>query len=149
MRTVFEELRADHEAHRNLMQIIATTHGDTEQRRMLFKQLRQDLIAHAEVEELTLYAEMLAVDSGREKAAHSIAEHQEMDELLDALDKMAFDNPHWLPTFKKLRHAVEHHEAEEEHEVFQVAGKILEEQQKFDLAIEFRSEKEIKLACLR
>ncbi|MGO3850482.1 MAG: hemerythrin domain-containing protein, partial [Pseudoalteromonas prydzensis] len=43
-------------------------------------------------------------------------------------------SPAWLVTAKKLHHLVHHHLTEEEHEIFQLAGKALSEEQKLSLA---------------
>ena len=43
-------------------------------------------------------------------------------------------------TFKSLKEKVEHHLAEEENEFFQVAGKVLSEAEKDELAREYRKE---------
>ena len=43
----------------------------------------------------------------------------------------------WLVAAKKLHHLVHHHLSEEEHEVFQLAGKALTEGQKESLAKQY------------
>ena len=43
----------------------------------------------------------------------------------------------WLVAAKKLHHLVHHHLSEEEHEVFQLAGKALTEGQKESLAEQY------------
>ena len=64
------------------------------------------------------------------EARHGMAEHHEMDELVDALNKIELSSPGWLPNFRKLRDKVFHHLEDEEHAIFQLAGKVLPEREK-------------------
>lgn len=63
-----------------------------------------------------------------------------MDELVEELDATEFDSPGWLVTAKKLKEKVLHHLEEEEHKFFQVAGKVLSENEKTNLAKQYFAE---------
>lgn len=63
-----------------------------------------------------------------------MAEHHDIDELIEQLEETDRSSPAWLVAAKKLHHLVHHHLDEEEHEVFQLAGKALTEGQKESLA---------------
>lgn len=73
-------------------------------------------------------------DLTQEKARHSVAEHHEIDELVEQLEDTKMSSSAWLKTAKKLNELVHHHLSEEEREVFQLAGKALTEDQKETLA---------------
>ena len=141
MATLFEALRADHDEHRALMEKLAATSGDTPDRRGMIATLRAELESHAAAEERCLYAEMMKHPSSTDMARHGVAEHHDIDKLLAELAGRAFDDPHWLTTFRKLQERVEHHLDEEEHGVFQLAGKVMAEDDKTRLAETFRTEK--------
>ena len=141
MTTVFEALRHEHDKHRTLLDLVAKTKGDSEGRRELFAKLKTELIDHARAEERSFYSELIDKPQAQDKATHSIAEHKEIEDLLEELEDMDFSSSQWLPRFEHLKERVEHHEAEEEHEVFQVAGKVLSDDQKTQLAT--RHEKEM------
>ena len=81
-------------------------------------------------------------DLTQEKSRHSVAEHHEMDELIEELEKTDMSSPGWIATAKKLGDRVIHHLDEEEHEVFQLAGKALTEKQKEELAKSYRQSME-------
>ncbi|MDR5906533.1 hemerythrin domain-containing protein [Franzmannia qiaohouensis] len=138
--TIFEALRHDHDTQRDLLEQLVATHGDTQARRDLYRQVRAELTHHAAAEERALYIPMMAIDLTQEKARHSVAEHHEIDELIETLDATEFDSPAWLTHAKSLQHLVTHHLDEEEQEVFQLAGRGLEAQQKTDLADDYRQE---------
>lgn len=75
----------------------------------------------------------------QEKARHGIAEHHEIDELIEKLDETDYDSSAWLKYAKDLKEKVEHHLEDEEHSFFQLAGKVFSQSQKEDLAIKYRS----------
>ena len=56
MTTIFEALRHDHDEQRRLLERVAATEGDSEERRELFEQLRVELEAHAAIEERVFYS---------------------------------------------------------------------------------------------
>lgn len=82
----------------------------------------------------------MMTDSGLNITRHALAEHHEMDELLEQLTETEFSNPGWLAIAKKLSETVHHHLQEEEHGFFQQAGKILEDKEKESLAKKYQKE---------
>ncbi len=145
MTTIFERLREDHDKHRTLIDLCAKTHGASEGRDELFAKVRAELRSHANAEEKVFYAALLAADLTQGKARHSIAEHKTMDDLLDELGEMDRSNPNWVRKFETLQEEVVHHMEEEELEVFQLGGKVLDAKQKTDLVAEFDHEKSKEL----
>ncbi|GAA5132624.1 hemerythrin domain-containing protein [Alloalcanivorax gelatiniphagus] len=137
---LFEALRADHDTQRTLLDLLVKTHGDSEGREELFEKVKKELSAHAAAEERALYVPMMEQDLTQEKARHSVAEHHEIDELVEELENTDFSSPGWVATAKKLQHLVTHHLDEEEQEVFQLAGRALDEQAKTRLAGTYREE---------
>ena len=138
--TIFEALRKDHDVQRDLLARLVETHGDSEERDSLYKQVRAELQYHANAEERALYTPMMAIDLTQEKARHSVAEHHEIDELLELLDETEYSATNWLTHAKQLQDLVTHHLDEEEQEVFQLAGCGLKDKQKTTLASEYQEE---------
>ena len=135
---IFEALREDHQKQRTLVDILVKTHGDSEGRDEIFQKLKHELQIHADAEERYFYKPLIDSDLTQEKARHSIAEHHEMDELIEELENTDYSSPHWVAVAKKLHERVHHHLDEEEHEVFQMAGKALNETQKTTLGQNYR-----------
>src|SRR3546814_8159528 len=84
---IFTRLKADHDRHRELLDKIDATQGDSDERRDLFEAFRIDVTAHAASEEMSLYATMLANPDLRDEAQHSVAEHKEIEDYLTELDR--------------------------------------------------------------
>lgn len=139
---IFEAIRKDHEVQRDLLDSLVKTSGDTSKRRELFDKLKKELQTHADAEERNFYIPLIEKDLTQEKARHSIAEHHEIDELIEKLEETEFSSTGWLTIAKTLHESVTHHLDEEEHEVFQLAGKALNEEQKKTLAKDYQKEME-------
>ena len=142
MSTIFEKLREDHEVQRELMDNIVSTSGDESARREQMKLLKEELTEHAAAEERHFYSKLMAHDNSQDKARHSVAEHKDIDDLVEELETIDMSSSQWLQKFKELKHLVEHHLEEEEQEVFQVAGKELTDNQKEVLAEKYDNDME-------
>lgn len=99
--TVFEALRADHDVQRGLVASLVDTSGDSASRRRLFDKLKAELTAHAAAEERHFYVPLMQDDLTIEKARHSIAEHHELDELVEELESTDMGSAGWLATARK------------------------------------------------
>lgn len=137
---IFEALRLSHETQRALAAQILDTQGDSPQRDHLYTELKHELAAHAAAEERCFYLPLIEHDSSMGQARHGMAEHHEMDELVEELNGMDYSSPGWLAHFKKLHHKVFHHLNDEESAIFQLAGKMLTEAQKESLAKDYEEE---------
>lgn len=115
---VLERLQTDHDRQRELLDKIAETSGDTEERRKLFTELTKELKSHAAAEEQAVYSEMLAEPEVTGETRHSVAEHHEIDEMLNDLAATDMSSPGWLQKFKQLDHRYRHHIDEEEEDHF-------------------------------
>ena len=137
---IFEALRTSHETQRALADQLVRTQGDSKDRDLVFKELRAELSAHAAAEERFFYVPLIAHDMTQEPSRHGIAEHHEMDELVEKLEETDFSSPAWLATAKELHHKIYHHLKDEEQGVFQLAGKVLTEAEKISLAKDYEGE---------
>ena len=137
---IFEALRLSHDIQRALATQILQTQGDSPERASLFRQFKHELAAHAAAEERCFYGPLIGFDETMAQARHGMAEHHEMDELVDGLNKLAFGSSGWLAQFRKLHDKVYHHLEDEEHAIFQLAGKVLTDAQKESLARDYEGE---------
>lgn len=135
---IFEEIRSDHDKMRTLIKILANTSGNSEGRNEIYPKLKTMLERHADAEERYFYKPLFDHDISQDMARHSVAEHHEIDEYLEELEKTDMSSPSWIATAKKLEERLVHHLDEEEQEVFQLAGKALSDSKKSSLATEYR-----------
>ena len=137
---IFEALRLSHDTQRTLATQILQTEGASTERRNLFRDLKHELAAHAAAEERCFYTPLIAFDATMAQARHGMAEHHEMDGLVDDLNGIELSSPGWLAHFRKLRDKIFHHLDDEEHAIFQLAGKVLSEREKTALAKAYEEE---------
>lgn len=142
MTNIFKTLKKDHDKHRELLKTIADTSGDSETRRKAWSEFFTDVSAHAAAEEEAFYAPLMETTHGQPKARHSVAEHQELDDLMQELNDTDMSSPAWLQKFKTLRHDYEHHMKEEENEIFTQAKKSIGDEVDGSIAEKFKARKE-------
>jgi len=123
---IYTRLKQDHRKQERLLDQLIETSGDTAERRELWSDLKAELEAHAAAEEQTFYAALIEKPEGQEQARHSVAEHKDMDDLIDELDDLAMDNGAWLQKLETLKDCVMHHVVEEENEVFPDAKELVD-----------------------
>ena len=143
---IFEALRESHDRQRTYADALIQTSGDTPERVEAYKQLKSELQAHETAEERHFYIPLMEFDNGVDLSRHAISEHHEMDEMMEELDETEMSSPAWLATAKKLSEKVHHHLEEEEQKFFQMAGKLLDDQQKETLARQYEKEYKAQLS---
>jgi hypothetical protein len=143
---IFEALRQSHDRQREFATAVIGTHGDTPERAEAYRQLKSELVAHERAEERHFYIPLMEHDNGVDLSRHAISEHHEMDEMMEELEATDPSSPAWLPLANKLKEKVFHHLEEEEHKFFQMAGKLLSEQQKSALTKPYFKDYQASLA---
>ncbi|MWD26833.1 hemerythrin domain-containing protein [Aquicoccus sp. SCR17] len=125
MTSIYTAIQNDHERHRSLLNTIADTEGDSEEREQAWTEFYNDVKAHAAAEEETFYAKLMEKTWGQDSARHSVHEHEQMDEIMEELREMDMSSPGWIQRFKTLKHDYEHHMDEEEDDVFGRAKEVI------------------------
>lgn len=124
---IFARLKKDHDKHRELLDKLLQTSGDTKEREELFEELTKELKSHAAAEEQALYSTMLRKPPTTDETRHSVAEHHEIDEALNDLAATDMSEGGWLTKFKNFDHQYRHHIEEEEEDHFPDFEKHLDE----------------------
>lgn len=125
---IFERLKQDHDKHRGLLDRILDTEGASGEREALFTELTKELKGHAAAEEQALYSTMLRKPETTDETRHSVAEHHDIDEMLNDLAATTMASGDWMTKFKALEHRYLHHIDEEENEHFPDFEKYLTEE---------------------
>ncbi|MGJ8664861.1 MAG: hemerythrin domain-containing protein [Patiriisocius sp.] len=143
---IFEAIRADHDIQRELLDQALATSGESKERKQIWKKLKVELKGHEVAEERNFYKQLMDNDMMVEHTRHGIAEHHEIDELIEKVEESDMDTSAWLANLKALDHQVRHHLEDEEKAFFQLAGKVFSEAQKTSLAKEYNKEMEAQRA---
>lgn len=115
---IYEALKKDHEAVKELMNELLTLQDDDEYRYVLIDEISKSLIPHSRAEESIFYNTLRAVNADKKLVFHGYQEHLEAEALLRTLQVMDKMNFGWKATAEKLREALFHHIQEEESEIF-------------------------------
>lgn len=143
--TIFDRLKQDHDAHRQLFDKMADAKDDHDRLEKLFAQFKVEVTAHAAAEEETLYATMLARPDLREDAQHSVSEHKEIDDYLEELTDTPLNSDAWRKTFDQMKKRYLHHIDEEEEEMFPDAARELTAKEEEELGRIFAKRKPAEL----
>ncbi len=137
---IFDALLASHRAQRTLSQRLLAAIGDAEQRQQVFDSLKAEMAAHETAEERAFYVPLIEHDDTVDEARHAIAEHHEMDEMVEDLEDAEPGSAEYLELVGKLVHKVEHHLKEEEEKFFPAARKVLQPARQQELGALYREE---------
>lgn len=141
MPTIYDALKTDHDKHLTLLAKLAATQGDSDERRKLWQTFYYDVGAHAAAEELAFYSKLIAESDGQSEGRHSVAEHKELDDMIQELNEMEFGSPDWLACFEALKDRYEHHIEEEEDDVFPTAKDVIGADVSGEIGAEFTARK--------
>ncbi|MGB7372812.1 hemerythrin domain-containing protein [Pontixanthobacter sp.] len=142
---IFTRLKQDHDDHRELLDKIEDTSGDTQERRDLFEMFTKEVKSHAAAEEQAVYATMLRKPETTDATRHSVAEHQELDEALNDLAATDMSTGAWLQKFKQVKHDYLHHIEEEEQDHFPEFEEKLTAEDERQMADVFEKRKDAEL----
>ena len=125
---IFERLKTDHDKHRDLLDRIEATKGATPERKKLFEEFTYEAKGHAAAEEQALYSTVLRKPPLTSCGRHSVAEHHEIEEMLDDVAAYDMADDEWMTKFGELKHRYLHHIDEEEEEMFPKFAEELSEE---------------------
>jgi hypothetical protein len=137
---IFQALLVSHKAQRELSARLLASRPATDEQAHVFEELKAELAAHETAEERCFYIPLMQHDQSVDLSRHAIAEHHEMDEMVEDLQGQDLNDAGWIAGAKELCDKIEHHLKEEETKFFQEAGKVLTEAQKVSLAKDYEAE---------
>jgi len=139
---LYQLLRQDHLKAKRLFERLAeTADGASKARQRLFTELRQELELHTQVEEAHFYPALERHEEASELVEDALDEHDEMKQLLEALDSADADEDGWFDQLADLQEEVEAHVEEEETRLFPVAQKLLQKPEADAIAQAIEQEK--------
>lgn len=137
---IFEALRVSHQTQRELSARLLADIREEPERQRVFQELKHELVAHETAEERCFYVPLFDHDSTVDTSRHGIAEHHEMDEMVEDLEKTDSGSAQWREGVRKLCDKIEHHLTEEEQKFFPQARRVLPEAQRDELGRQYEAE---------
>jgi len=140
-------LKNDHRLVEKLFKEIEKGDGNREK---LFKELKNELDVHAQIEEQLFYPAVRDAKQTHEIVLESFEEHKQVTMVLMDLEKADKNTEHWLAGLKVLMEDVQHHVGEEENELFpKVKDKVLSKEELDDLGKRMEAMKARELAAVK
>ena len=139
-KNIFQALLVSHVTQRELAARLLASKPASEERQHVFEELKAELAAHETAEERCFYVPLFEFDQSVDLSRHAIAEHHEMDEMVEHLEELDPHAAEWQECCKKLCEKIEHHLDEEEQKFFPQAGEVLGDEQKLQLAKDYEAE---------
>ena len=137
---IFHALKVSHENQRELSARLLASKPATDERAHVFEELKRELSAHETAEERCFYVPLFEHDQSVDLSRHAIAEHHEMDEMVEHLEQVDPHAAEWQECCRKLCDKIEHHLNEEEQKFFPQAGEVLSDEQKTQLGKDYEAE---------
>jgi hypothetical protein len=137
---IFDALLQSHELQRSLAQRLLSDIGERDQRSRDLGLLKTELAAHETAEERAFYVPLIEHDEAVDAARHGIAEHHEMDEMVECIGKLEAGSAEWLAQLGKLVHKLLHHLKEEEEKWFPLARRVLSRGEQKELGEPYQEE---------
>ncbi len=139
----FKFIKEEHDRMDETFEKLAeTTERAEKTREEFFAKLKKDLEIHMKIEEAILYPVLKEHKETEEKGFEGIAEHDVGKNLLREMDSMPKDNKEWTAKFDVLKESMEHHNKEEEDELFPDARKVLSQEEIDEMGEKLVREKE-------
>lgn len=140
-------LKNDHRQVEKLFKEIEKGNGNREQ---LFKELKNSLDVHAEIEEKLFYPAVRDAKQTHDIVIESFEEHKQVKMVLMDLENADKSTEHWLAGVKVLMEDVQHHVGEEEKDLFpKVESKVLSKEELEDLGSRMEQMKMEQMAALK
>jgi iron-sulfur cluster repair protein YtfE (RIC family) len=138
-----ELLQKDHDEVRRLFNLFKSISDENEHRK-IFETIKTELDTHSHIEEIVFYP---AVEDQDEEDLATLVdaafeEHEEVDMLLEEIDRLNRTRAELRPKMMELMERVEHHASEEENEMFPKVREIITGEELDRLGEELQTEKE-------
>lgn len=131
---IYNKIINDHDKQRALCKKVTEQSLSKSQRESVWNELKKELEVHAVAEERYFYSPLIDSDKMQEDARHGMAEHHEMDELIEDIDNLEINSDKWMEKVKELTEKIEHHLKDEEEDFFDKAKELYTDKEEEALA---------------
>lgn len=140
--TIFSLLKQEHRSVNKLFaDLESLDRTATLERQLTFTELKQELLAHAKAEHVSLYDRLIDEPATHEVVVRSHHEHQRIEQLLSDMSHVATDSEEFGQWLVLLKTHVNRHVQEEENVIFPRAKAILEKVEQKEIALDFQDRK--------
>jgi hemerythrin superfamily protein len=140
--SIYSFIKDDHDRMKDMMaRIEAMGDEESDERTALFEELKAVVIAHADAEEQVFYRPLKKYRKVEDDIEHGEEEHDEAKELLEELSDPSLVGAAWAQKFKRFQHELQHHNDEEERDIFPKAHELLSREEAARMEASMRARK--------
>jgi hemerythrin superfamily protein len=139
--TIYQSLKNDHDNVEELLQKLRNSQGGSANQ-STFQTMKMELIVHSKAEEKVFYSALRDHSEARDLVQHAKTEHQKVEDLLQEMSSLDLSGEDFQTRLEELRSAVEDHVEEEEGEMFDLARKLITNDEARRLDEAFQEEKQ-------
>lgn len=138
---IYEYLKLDHQKVAKLFDLYETAISKRNKLE-IFEMIKKELLVHADSEAETFYRALEANRKSEDEALHGEQEHREIKNKLEEISTLKNPDNGMDKKIIELKKLVEHHVSDEEGRIFNIAKKVLTEEQAYILKEQMHAEKE-------
>lgn len=135
-----ELLKADHDVVESLFKEVEATENKTKHKQ-LFKKIKDELDAHAHVEEKIFYPRIKKLEELKDVTLEGIEEHHQAKMFLREIPKLPGQSERFDPKLMVLMEDIRHHVKEEEGEMFPKVQSLIDAEELEELGMAMDAEK--------
>lgn len=140
---ILDLLKADHDKIKELyLKLNQLSSGQSDQRKELFAELKQQIVAHAHAEEDVFYTHIQKSLEDQGFIDNCYTEHEEVEDFLDDIDDQIAAENDWMTTLSSMMAALNSHIESEEGSLFVKARSMLTKEEQEQLGREFDEAKQ-------
>ena len=140
--TIFSLLKQEHRSVNKLFaELESLDDAAVMERQTVFSKLKQELLAHARAEHVSLYDRLIDEPATHEAIVRSHHEHQRIERLLEDMSHVSPDSDEFAQWLVLLKTHVNRHIEDEESIIFPRAKAILEKVEQKEIALDFQDRK--------
>jgi hemerythrin superfamily protein len=134
-------LKADHERVKSLYEQFKSENG-RQQQILLFENIRNELLAHAQIEETVFYPAFKNYPDFKQIIDQSYADHQKVKNELKAISALPDNSPELVNKVETVMADVQKHINDEEGELFAMVRKIMRRNEREQLGRHLQAAKQ-------
>ncbi len=138
--TIYQSLKNDHDNVEELLQKLRNAQGAGAEEGT-FQKMKMELIIHSKAEEKVFYSALRNHSEARDLVQHAKTEHKKVEDLLQEMSSLDPMGEDFQTRLEELRSAVQDHVEEEEGQMFDLARKLITDDEARRLDEAFQEEK--------
>ncbi len=139
--TIYQTLKNDHDKVQELIRKLKKGQGANADEGT-FESLKMEILLHAKAEEKVFYSSLREHRESQDLVRHAVGEHRQVEQMLEEMSEIDTQSEQFQASLEELRSSIEDHVEEEEGEIFEIARKLISDEEARRMEEAFEEEKQ-------